>query len=64
MATNAPSDQRRLHETEYRTWAQICLDKHGTPWPIAEENLSATSDEVLLAAIKTLKMLGRTPHEG
>jgi hypothetical protein len=40
------------------------LDKHGTPWPIAEEDVSSASDEVLLAAIKLLKMLGRTPHEG
>ncbi len=64
MATQAPNGQRKLHETEYRTWAQICLDKHGTPWPVAEEDLATTSDEVLMAMIKMLKMLGRTPHEG
>lgn len=59
-----PDPAREELERLYRTWAQICMDKHGLPWPIAEENLSSTSSQKLLAEIKELKVLGRTPHEG
>lgn len=64
MPQNQQSDQREELERLYRTWAQICLDKHGLPWPIEEDKISSVTDQKLLAEIKELKILGRTPHEG
>lgn len=60
------SDQDRRKELldEYRTWARICEDKHGSPWPLAESSLSNATDQEILSEIKKLKVLGRTPHEG
>lgn len=55
---------RRVLESEYRTWAQICLDKHGSAWPVKEEDLPSVSDEQPAMIIKSLRLLGRTPHEG
>lgn len=63
MASN-PVDRRRQElEDEYLVWANICLDKHGLPYPIQREGLKEVSDSELSAEIKRLKVLGRTPHE-
>jgi hypothetical protein len=61
----ALSSQDQLVETrqEYETWAQICEDKHGLPWPIPRDRVEASSLADLLREIKKLKVLGRTPHE-
>jgi hypothetical protein len=63
MATNPVNHERQEAESEYKTWAQICLDKHGHPWPVSEEELASISDQRLAQEIKRLKALGRTPHE-
>jgi hypothetical protein len=62
------AEQRDLHrvliESEYRTWAQIVLDKHGQPWPIPDDQVPSASESDLITATKVLRSLGRTPHEG
>jgi hypothetical protein len=63
MAQQPIDPSRQELEDEYRTWAQICLDKHGMPWPVKESELSSASDSHLTLEIKKLKVLGRTPHE-
>lgn len=63
MATQANPERLRL-ESEYRAWSNLCLDKHGLPWMIKEDEIATVDDFVLLAALKELKVLGRTPHEG
>lgn len=59
------SDQDRRQDllSEYRTWARICEDKHGQPWPISESQLQSASDQEVMQEVKKLKVLGRTPHE-
>lgn len=58
------SDRRRLELVqEYTVWANLCENKHGLPWPILSDQLDSASDQTLLAEIKKLKVLGRTPHE-
>lgn len=61
---NQPHTFRSGLELEYRTWAQICLDKHGQPWPIADADVKDATEQELQLEIKRLKTLGRTPHEG
>lgn len=56
-------DRRTELEQEYLTWAQLCLDKHGLPYPIQQEKLGESSDQDLSTELKKLKVLGRTPHE-
>lgn len=62
MAT-AKSRQRLELESDYRTWATICLEKHGHPWPISEDDVAQATDQELSMEIKKLRTLGRTPHE-
>lgn len=57
-------DVRHELEEEYRAWARICANKHGLPWPVSDDELPTVSDSDLMAEIKKLKDLGRTPHEG
>ena len=59
-----PINSRRVElEQEYAVWAKICEDKHGLPWPISQDRLMDVPELDLLAEIKKLKVLGRTPHE-
>lgn len=57
------SKARRAAEEEYRTWAQICEDKHGMPWPITQDDVPDATLSELVHETKKLKILGRTPHE-
>lgn len=57
-------DRRREIEEEYATWANICLNKHGLPWPIKVDAVKDATDQEIFAEIKKLKVLGRTPTEG
>jgi hypothetical protein len=63
MATQPIDRTRRELEEEYRTWARICEDKHGNPWPIHQDEIANASDQDLMSEVKKLKLLGRTPHE-
>jgi len=62
--TISDQNRRRELEEEYRVWAQMCLDKHGLPWPVKDSDLNSISDQELSQEVKKLKVLGRTPHEG
>lgn len=58
-----PDDfDRKMLETEYFTWALICLDKHGLPWPVPAEMVPKLTDIELNRTVKNLKELARTPH--
>lgn len=57
------ADQRRELMDEYRVWANICKDKHGLPWPLAEDALDKALDSEILAEIKKMKVIARTPHD-
>lgn len=60
----SPIDSHRVElEQEYSTWAKLCEDKHGLPWPIPQDLLGDATDQAILVEIKKLKVLGRTPHE-
>lgn len=64
MTIGDQASMRKELESEYRIWAQICLDKHGLPWPIGESEIKDATDQHLNMELKKLKVLGRTPHEG
>jgi hypothetical protein len=63
MATTPPDHHREEIEEEYVTWARLCENKHGLPWPIKQDDLGSHSSADLLSEIKKLKVLGRTPPE-
>lgn len=63
MPLEAAARRRELEE-EYTTWARICENKHGLPWPIKQDEITKALDSELLAEVKKLKVLGRTPAEG
>jgi hypothetical protein len=60
---NEISAARQELESDYMTYAQLCLDKHGHPWPVSREKLKDTSDQELLLELKKLRALARIPHE-
>lgn len=62
MATQPIDPQRQELEDEYCTWAAICADKHGHPWPVSKEAVPSASSQDLVRELKKLKELGRTPH--
>lgn len=63
MAINQIDRLKQEVIEEYITWARMCESKHGLPWPIHADELRDVELSTLLAEIKKLKVLGRTPPE-